>query len=151
MDAEQMVGLLRRMRHDFANHLQVISGYIDLGLEKRLAGYVSAIIAELNQERIIFESLNAEAALYFYEQLLMVKDLGIILTYEDLEITSLELMKEHNEPFHSIAAMQTELNLKGDDETVVYLSIYEQAPGIDLLFSCEDWEENPRKISLAKE
>ncbi|CFX80145.1 Signal transduction histidine kinase, sporulation regulator SpoOB [Syntrophomonas zehnderi OL-4] len=151
MDAEQMVGLLRRMRHDFANHLQVISGYIDLGLEKRLAGYVSAIIAELNQERIIFESLNAEAALYFYEQLLMVKDLGIILTYEDLEITSLEMMKEHNEPFHSIAAMQTELNFKGDDETVVYLSIYEQAPGIDLLFSCEDWEENPRKISLAKE
>lgn len=151
MDAEQMVGLLRRMRHDFANHLQVISGYAELGFQERLAEYVRAIIAELNQERIIFESLNAEAALYFYEQLLMVKDLGIILTYEDLEIKSLELIKKHNEPFHSVATMQTDLNLAGDDEPVVYLSIYEQPPRIDLLFSCDEWEQNPRKISLTKE
>lgn len=150
MEAEQMVSLLRRMRHDFANHLQVISGYVDLGWQERLAEYVRTIIAALNQERIIFESVSAEAALYFYEQLLMIKDLGIILTYEDLEIQSLDLLIKNNEPFRSVAAMRSDLSAPDDDEPIIYLSVYEDARGIDLLFSCDNWEDS-RKISLVKE
>ncbi len=150
MEADQMVGLLRRMRHDFANHLQVISGYVELGWEERLTAYIHSIIEDLNQERVIFETVEAEAALYFYEQLLMIKDLGIILTYEDLEIESLQILKKNNEPFNSIAAMQHDLQAQ-DDEPLIYLSIYEGATGIDLLFSCDIWEEESRKVSLIRE
>ncbi len=150
MEAEPMVGLLRRMRHDFANHLQVISGYVDLGWQERLSTYIHSLIEDLNAERIIFESLEAAAALYFYEQLLKIKDLGIILTYEDLDIQSLEILKNKNEPFSTVAAMQSELVVV-DDEPVLYLSVYEDEKAIELWFSSENWEENPRKISLIKE
>jgi len=150
MEAEPMVGLLRRMRHDFANHLQVLSGYVDLGWQERLSTYIHSLIEDLNAERIIFESLEAAAALYFYEQLLKIKDLGIILTYEDLDIQSLEILKNKNEPFSTVAAMQSEL-VAVDDEPVLYLSVYEDEKAMELWFSSENWEENPRKISLIKE
>ena len=150
MEASQMVSLLRRMRHDFGNHLQVISGYVEMGWEEQLAGYIRSIIAELNQERIIFEAVEAEAALYFYEQLLMIKDMGIILIYEELDVQSVQILMASNEPVNSIAAMQADI-LPGDDEPVVYLSIFEGETGIDLLFSSDNWEEDSRKVSIIKE
>lgn len=150
MEARQMVSLLRRVRHDYANHLQVISGYLDMGWEEQLSDYIRNIVAELNQERIIFESVSPEAALYFYEQLLMIKDLGIILIYEDLDITLTQLLQTHNEPFHSIAAMRPDIPV-GDDEPVLYLSIHEDETRINMFFSCDMWREESRQISIIKE
>lgn len=150
MEASQTVSLLRRMRHDFANHLQVISGYLDMGWEERLASYIRSIITELNQEKIIFEAVEAEAALYFYEQLLMIKDMGIILIYEELDVQSVQVLMAGNEPANSIAAMRADLPA-GDDEPIVYLSIYEGETGIDLLFASDDWEEDSRKVSIIRE
>ena len=70
MEAAEMVSMLRRVRHDYANHLQVISGYLDLGWKDQLSAYIREIIAGLNQERIIFDSLPPDDALYFYKQFL---------------------------------------------------------------------------------
>lgn len=152
MEASQMVSLLRRMRHDFANHLQVLSGYAEMGWEERLAGYIRSIITELNQDRIIFEAVDAETALYLYEQLLMIKDMGIILIYEELDLQSGQILMAYNEPVNSIAAMQADITAAdGEDEPVVYLSIYEGESSIDLLFSCDNWEEDSRKVSLIRE
>ena len=83
MEAEQMVDLLRRVRHDFANHLQVISGYLDMEQPARVKQYLSAVMEEIIAERLIFESQQGEAALYFYEQMLSAYDLGITLRYEE--------------------------------------------------------------------
>lgn len=149
MEASQMVSLLRRMRHDFANHLQVISGYVDMGWEERLANYIRSIITELNQERIIFEAVEAETALYLYEQLLMIKDMGIILIYEELDVQSVQNLMNVNEPANSVAAMRDYLP-NGDDEPVVYLSIFEGETSIDLLFASDNWEEE-RKVSIIRE
>lgn len=149
MEAGQMVSMLRRVRHEYANHLQVISGYLDLGWEGQLGSYVRAIITELNQERIIFDSLPPEEALYFYEQLLMVKDLGIILVYDDLDVSSTGYLRERNEPVNSIAALQSDIQAN-DEDPVIYLSIHENEGGIDLYFSCESWEGESRHIHIDK-
>lgn len=152
VEDNQLVSLLRRMRHDFANHLQVMSGYVDLGWDERLAGYIRSVIAELNQERIIFEAVEAEAALYLYEQLLMIKDLGIILIYEEMDFQSVKLLTVSNEPLKSIAAMQADiLPVAGEEDAVVYLSVYESEAGIDLLFACDNWEEETRRVSIIRE
>lgn len=152
MEASQAVSLLRRMRHDFANHLQVISGYLDMGWEERMSDYIRSIIAGLNQERIIFEAVDADVALYLYEQLLMIKDMGIILVYEELDLQTVQLLMGKNEPVSSLAAMRDEIEAAdGEDEPVVYLSIYEGEKSIDLLFSCGCWEEDTRKVCIFKE
>ncbi|HNX92325.1 MAG TPA: Spo0B domain-containing protein [Syntrophomonas sp.] len=149
MEAGQMVNLLRRLRHDYANHLQVISGYLELGWTEQISSYVKEIINQLNQERIIFESVAPEDALYFYEQLLTVRDMGIILVYDDLDVKSARYLQDRNEPVNSLTVLQPDIPA-GDDETIVYISIHEDETGIEMYFSCDSWAEETRQIRIKK-
>ena len=108
LEAEQMVDLLRRVRHDFANHLQVISGYLDMGQPERVKQYLATVMEDMIAERIIFESQQGEAALYFYEQMLRAHDLGITLRYEDIDIDGWEILKASGEPCQSLADLSKE-------------------------------------------
>ena len=149
MEAGQMVRMLRRVRHDYANHLQVISGYLDMGWEDQLRSYIREIIAGLNQERFIFDSGPPEDALYFYEQLLKVKDLGIILVYDDLDVTSTRYLKDRNEPVSSIAVLQPNLQ-PAEEDPVIYISMHENETEIDMYLSCDSWEGETRHIRIDK-
>jgi hypothetical protein len=150
LEAEQMVDLLRRVRHDFANHLQVISGYLDMEQPARVKQYLAAVMEEIIAERIIFESQHGEAAIYFYEQILMAYDFGIKLRYEDLDIDCWELLKASGEPCKSLALLSKELN-RSEEETIVYLSVHENSQGMDMFFTCAAWEESTKVIRVNKE
>ena len=149
MDAEYMVGLLRRMRHDFANHLQVISGYLQLDQPDQVQDYLQTLMAGLDAERIIFTSLPAPACLYFYEELLKAYDLGITLRFEDIDLKSWELLRANGEPGASLQLIKQEISPPQDDQ-VVYLSIYEEEEGIDLLYSGGDGGEATRVFRIEK-
>jgi hypothetical protein len=49
--------LLRYRRHDYANHLQVISGWAQMGDRERLLAYVRQIAAEMEQESRLCRNL----------------------------------------------------------------------------------------------
>lgn len=149
MDAQKTVEMLRRIRHDFGNHLQVLNGYIDLAMYDRVKDYIGTIVEEMARERFIFESLPAESALYFYEQVLLARDLGVILVYEDFDLQSLDLLRAANEPKHSLIRLTKDLD-KGS-EPVVYLSVYEDNQGIDLLFDSDYEDEKPVRVRLNRE
>ena len=55
-----MVSLLRRMRHDLPIICRLLAVMLIWVGEERLANYIRSIITELNQERIIFEAVEAE-------------------------------------------------------------------------------------------
>ena len=76
MEAEQIVSLLRRIRHEYGNDLQVIGGYIDLNRLEQAREYIHAVVEQHNQERMLFDSLPAEAALYFYQRSLIMPGFG---------------------------------------------------------------------------
>ncbi len=137
MESEQMVAILRRMRHDFGNYLQVILGYIDLNRPEKAKSYILNIVEELAVQRNIFESLESEAALYFYQQLLMARDLGIILKYKDLQILSWTILKKQNQPLNSLTSLLPEFKGIGD-EPVINLSLSEDQAGVTMLF---EWEQ----------
>ncbi len=147
MTAEFMVDLLRRVRHDFANHLQVISGYLQLGQPEQVQDYLRTILEDLAAERIVFQSLPGAASLYLYDQLLKAYDKGIALRFEDIELESWELLKANGEPASSLSIWQRELGAVDD----VYLSIYEDERGIDLLYSGGDGEAATRMFRIIKE
>ncbi len=147
MTAEFMVDLLRRVRHDFANHLQVISGYLQLGQPEQVQDYLRTILEDLAAERIVFQSLPGAASLYLYDQLLKACDKGIALRFEDIELESWELLKANGEPASSLSIWQRELGAVDD----VYLSIYEDERGIDLLYSGGDGEAATRMFRIIKE
>jgi len=150
MEAGQTVDLLKRVRHDFANHLQVIGGYLDMGRPDRAKEYLAGVMEEIIAERLIFESQEGEAALYFYEQLSQARDLGIILRYEDLDMKSWEILKAKGEPRKSLNEMDRE-EAKNEEEVPVYLSLCEDEQGIDLLFSCADWVQSSKRVRVNKE
>ncbi len=150
MEAEQMVDLLRRLRHDYGNHLQVIGGYLELGQPESVKEYLRTVMEEMSSERIIFDSLSGDAALYFYEQLSVARDLGIILRFEDLDLDSWEILKAKNEPYQSILALSKDTP-KLDDDTPVFLSLYEDKVGVDMFFSCSRWVQSPKRFKVIKE
>jgi stage 0 sporulation protein B (sporulation initiation phosphotransferase) len=78
VNGQKTVDLLREIRHDFGNHLQVIMGYLDLGNPQQARKYIIKLIEEMAAERLIFESTDADTALYLYQQLLLSRELGVI-------------------------------------------------------------------------
>jgi hypothetical protein len=142
--------LLRRLRHDYGNHLQVIGGYLELGQPERAKEYLRTVMEEIGSESIVFNSFRGDAALYFYEQLSMARDLGIILRFEDLDLDSWEILKAKHEPYQSILALIKETP-KLEDDTPIYLSLYEDEVGVDMFFSCSGWVQSPKRVKVKKE
>lgn len=148
MDPEAMVRLLRRVRHDYGNHFQVISGYIQLNMPEKALQYIQRITEEMQGERSVFESFPPAAALYFYTQLLSARDLGILLRYEDLEFTRWEPLQAAGQPVASLEG----LTLKNqDEETEVFLSIYENEAGWDLCFSSDALQDGTHLVHIGRE
>ncbi len=151
MDAQQTLNLLRRVRHDFGNHLQVILGYIDLGNPGLSRQSIINLVNDMAAERVIFDSTNPKAALYLYEQLLLSRDLGVILRYDEIQLESIQLLMENHEPLRSLEQLLKEcLDPDRDEELVVYLEIYETEHGVDLLYSCENMDKGSILIEVRK-
>jgi len=147
LEAQRTVDIIRRIRHDFGNHLQVISGYIELEKYKEVKRYINSITEEMGAERSIFETGNADTALYLYKQMLMARDLGIILRYKDLHISKPDMLLDKNEPYNSLVKLTGKVEIK-DDEPVVYISLYEENNEVKMLFGCEVLKQNPIMVSI---
>lgn len=143
MNSEQMVQMLRHLRHDFGNHLQVISGYLDLGRGDEVKKYIRSLAEDMVQERIIFESCSPDAALYFYHQLLLARERGIKMSYQDLSISSIAALEKNQEPLQSVikAAVLTENN-------AVTVSVHQSEKNSILLYISIDDEKEPVVVSV---
>ncbi|MGI6421068.1 MAG: Spo0B domain-containing protein [Syntrophomonadaceae bacterium] len=151
MNGQKTVDLLREIRHDFGNHLQVIMGYLDLGNPQQARKYIIKLIEEMAAERLIFESTDADTALYLYQQLLLSRELGVILRYDEIKIKSPDLLQLKNEPWHSLQQVLAAWKAENSDaEPMVYLEIYEKDDGIDLLYSCEGMEPGSLIVEVRK-
>lgn len=147
MDAKNAVRLIRRIRHDFGNHLQVLGGYADMGMPEKIKEYIQGIVEQMESERTVFNLDKPEAAMYFYWQMLRALDAGIALRYEDLEFKDGQIFMELDEPWRSLMMICGDMADK-EEEPVVYLSIYEDGQGYDLLFSSELWGGEIKKARI---
>jgi stage 0 sporulation protein B (sporulation initiation phosphotransferase) len=137
MEAERAVDILRRLRHDFGNYLQVVLGYIDLNRPEQAREYILGLVEDLAAERVIFENLEGEEALYLYQQLLLARDLGIILRYKDLDPITWQTMQRENEPFKTLEQISPKFRAMEDDP-IVNLSIYNTDNGVKMRY---EWKK----------
>jgi sensor histidine kinase regulating citrate/malate metabolism len=152
MEDQKVLNLLRRLRHDFGNDLQVIKGYLDLGNPDLAKEYLTNCVQTMKEQRIIFNLANPAAALYLYEQMLLSYDLGVILKYDVIELDSYEMLMNKNEPLQSLHyVMENCDKVEKDEEMVVYLEIYETADGIDLIYSSENLNKGSIMIKVRSE
>lgn len=140
MDASKVIALLRRIRHNYGNHLQVISGYTELGRPNEVREYITQIIQEMTQEKRILELDDPELSLFLYEQMLLANDLGIILRYKELSVVSGQKLIASFEPYKMIKKLVEENNIL--DETVIEVSIYEESDQIRILLECAMLPDN---------
>jgi hypothetical protein len=82
----KLVGLLSRQRHDYANHLQVIKGYLELGLPERAKEYVDVAAQELAEASRLFNCTPPDVTIPIYELQLWTRDRGISLRIGDVRI-----------------------------------------------------------------
>ena len=87
MDNLKVAGLLSRQRHDYANHLQVIKGYLELGMPERALEYVDSVAGELARESHLFNSAPPVVSIPLYELQLWSQDKGICLRFGELEVS----------------------------------------------------------------
>jgi len=150
VETQAVVELIRKLRHDYGNVLQIIGAYLEMDMSDKAQNYIKEQIEELKGERVIFNSLANEDALYLYMQRLQAKELGFNLFFEDLEASSWGILKLKNEPLASLERISL-LYPPDGEEPIVYLSIYETEQGLELFFTCAGWERPNWKVSLSRE
>jgi len=147
VEAARTVALLRKMRHDFGNHLQVISGYLELNHPEKVQQYVDKLILDSRAERTVFEVAEGETALYLFEQMLAARDYGIRLLYRKVELSSPEPLIQANEPLNTLKLLK---NNKMDDltaEVVIGMNLEQ-----DIYIECysETFAVNPQRLMIRK-
>lgn len=142
MESEKVIQIIRRLRHDYGNHLQVIMSNNDLGRTEAIRDYILQIAEEIRNQRVLFEKLDADAALYMMEQEQLARDMGIIFRYGAFNITSFGLLRGSREPLKTLQQLLDQLPpLSGlDREPVFSLSFYQEADTIRMIMTCEEMD-----------
>ncbi|WP_366924099.1 Spo0B domain-containing protein [Metallumcola ferriviriculae] len=75
----QSLTLLRGQKHDFLNHLQVISGLIQLGKSDQALNYIKTSITEINRDGSVAKLADSRMALFMVLLQREAKDKGVPL------------------------------------------------------------------------
>lgn len=150
MDSEDMVRVLRRVRHDYGNHLQVIMSYIDLERYEMAKNYIVGVAENAAMERTLFEHVQAPLALYLYDQMLTARELGIILEYNEIGVGFAEPLQSHNEPYRTLKELNKRMNKPGDDEdyATISLSLHQEGAFYRLVFVSKYLPDSPYEIKI---
>jgi len=91
--AAQAVSLLRKQRHSFMNHLQVISGWLQLQRPDRAAQHIGALAPRLTAESDVLRLVSPENALLVLGLMLEAESYGAQVDWQvcsPLEALSLQ-------------------------------------------------------------
>lgn len=87
MFTAEVVRLLSHQRHDFLNHLQVVSGFLDLGQPQKASVYLQEVLKEIDAEREIFKAYEPEVALLLYVLLVQAREQGVAVRYDNVNLS----------------------------------------------------------------
>jgi len=150
LETGQMADLLRRVRHDFANHLQVVSGYLDIGKPQQARDYLRLVTKEMHAARMVFDHPSSEAALYFYRQMLQASELGFKLHFQNIVADEWEILKLHNEPLSTLEKFnQSQMIHPVNDEIRLSFGCDEQ--GVTMCFTFPGREGETHLIRVDRE
>jgi len=82
MDEQRALALLREQRHSFLNHLQVISGWLQLGRAERAAQYLNEVSARVAGESEVLRRAPVSLGLLLIEAGLEAETYGVTLRWQ---------------------------------------------------------------------
>ena len=143
MNDEQIVQILRQARHEWGNHLQVISGFLDLERADDVRRYIRSLAQDLAEEVIIFEKSSPRVAFYFYQQLLLARERGIKMSYQDLSVSSIETLEKNQEPLQSVVKAVGSV-----EDSHVAVAVHQSDQGGIVIYISIDGEPEPTVVSV---
>lgn len=135
MESQHYVNLLRRMRHDYANQVQVLGGWLELGDWDRACEALSVLRGSLQRDQLVLRHPIPEVALYLYECVQQAADLDIVLICDVSDFSSWESLQQGDQPLTELRRIRKDYR---ENELIIYLSITEQEQGVHLWFTIED-------------
>ncbi len=148
MEASKTLALIRSMRHDFGNHLQIINGYSELGYLDEVKAYISQIVAEMSQERLLFELKSPELSLYLLQQKSLLQSMGVILKYDVIDIGDTGHLLEQ---FDFMSTVQSIIGEQRYNEVSIFVSIYELEDRVKLVFDSKHPVDNSEVFYIKKD
>ena len=133
-DSQHYVDLLRRMRHGYANQIQVLSGWLELSDLGRAREALADLRTTLRRDQMVLHQPAPEAALYLYACIQGAADMGMVLVCEDLVLSAWASLQRSGQPLTELHSIRQEY---GREELVVYLSVAEREQNIHLQFTIE--------------
>lgn len=92
--AAQTLHLLRRQRHSFLNHLQVISGWLQLERPERARQYLEAVAERMTGESDVLRQASVSLGLFMLELGLEAETYGVHLAWR-VAGTDIDLPEDH--------------------------------------------------------
>lgn len=131
--ALQIIALLRWQRHEFLNHLQVISGYLQLQKSERALDYLKQVIAQLEHPGRLMRLKQPDLAVAALLKMEQAASRGITLNIE--VHTTMENLAMTKEAVLAVweAAWELALDLVGDGATLL-VSLTDAGQGYKLHF-----------------
>ena len=148
MEASKVLALIRRLRHDFGNHLQVIGGFTELGYTGEVQDYIADLVREMGEERILFELNDPELSLFLLQQKLYAQEVGVMLNYQvvDITTTASELIEE----LDLFAAIKSLVGEQAKEEVVINVSIYELVDQVKVVLNSKLLTDNFKDFYIKK-
>ncbi len=141
MQDEKVIALIRQMRHDFGNCLQIISANIELERTEKCKEIIDKWIIDSASERKLFALKDAGLVLHLYQSIMDAHNLGIVLRIDEVDIVSSQKLIAKNEPTKAIKLLFFE-EWKEIDDLTLHLRISERNEVISLHISWENGDSN---------
>ncbi len=148
MEASKVLALIRRLRHDFGNHLQVIGGFTELGYTGEVQDYIADLVREMGEERILFELNDPELSLFLLQQKLYAQEVGVMLNYDVIDITT--TASELIEGLDLFAAIKSLVGEQAKEEVVINVSIYELVDQVKVVLNSKLLTDNFKDFYIKK-
>lgn len=126
--SDEIIEALKGQKHDFHNHMNMVSGYIQMNQPDRAADYISAICGKSNEVFSISKIENTEIAAIIYKKYAIAESKGIDVeldissTLNGLSISPVDLSKIL---FNLIDNAIYALEHSSSSEKILSIDIYE--------------------------
>jgi sensor histidine kinase regulating citrate/malate metabolism len=102
MQEEQVLNLIRHLRHDFGNCLQVVQSCIEIDRPRDGKAVIEEWVEQKRREKIIFDLPDAELAVHLYQTMVSAREIGLRVVYDEVQIGVSAFCQARGEPLAAL-------------------------------------------------
>lgn len=147
MQEEQVLNLIRYLRHDFGNCLQVIHSCIEVERPQDSQTFIKQWVEEMKNDKIIFSLSDAKLAVHLFQTKILAHDLGVRVIYDEIQTGVSTSCIVHDEPFTALCKF-AEGGWRDLDDPVVHIKLIKTGVQVLISFVLEGSDRAPQEYYI---